>query len=78
VPVACPMARFETVCSGHSRTKQIASELQILWQGKHDKPVSQADSPTKLRTCGPDVDQLAMRTAIEAGSEAVGQLPPEP
>jgi hypothetical protein len=39
VPVGCPIARSETVCSGHSRTKQIASELQILWSGKHDKPV---------------------------------------
>ena len=39
VPVACPMARSETVCNGHSRTRQIASELQIRWSGKHDKPV---------------------------------------
>ena len=39
VPVACQMARSETVCNGHSRTRQIASELQILWSGKHDKPV---------------------------------------
>ena len=39
VPVACPTARSETVCSGHSRTRQIASELQMLWWGKHDKPV---------------------------------------
>src|SRR5690242_488810 len=39
VPVACPMARYEGVCSGHSRIRQIASELQIVWSGKHDKPV---------------------------------------
>jgi len=34
-----PMARSETACSGHSRIRQIASELQIAWSGKHDKPV---------------------------------------
>lgn len=28
-----PMARSETVYSGHSRTRQIVSELQILWLG---------------------------------------------
>jgi hypothetical protein len=39
VPVACPMARSEAVCSGHSRTRQIVSELQILRLAKHDKPV---------------------------------------
>ena len=39
VPVACPMARSETVYSGHPRTRQIVSELQIPWSAEHDKPV---------------------------------------
>ena len=39
VPVACPVARSETVCGGHSRTTQIVSELQILWSARHGKPV---------------------------------------
>jgi hypothetical protein len=40
VPVVCPMARSETVCRGHSRTMQLASELQILlWLVGCDKPV---------------------------------------
>jgi hypothetical protein len=39
VPVACPIGRSETVCSGHSRTTQIVSELQILWSARRDKPV---------------------------------------
>src|SRR5258708_1501656 len=39
VPVACPMARSEAVCSGHSRTRRVAPELRILWSTKHDKPV---------------------------------------
>jgi hypothetical protein len=47
VPVACPIARSETVCSGHSRTRQIGSELQILWSAMHDKPV-----PKLIVACG--------------------------
>jgi hypothetical protein len=39
VPVACPIARSKTVCRGHSWIRQIASEQQIAWSGKHDKPV---------------------------------------
>jgi hypothetical protein len=39
VPGACPMARSEAVCSGHSRTRRIGSQLQILRLAKHDKPV---------------------------------------
>ena len=39
VPAAYPMTRSETVCSGHSRTRQIVSELQILRSTGHDKPV---------------------------------------
>jgi hypothetical protein len=38
---------------------------------------SQADS-SRLKTCGPGVDQPLMQTAIQTGSEVVGQLPPEP
>ena len=55
VPVACPTARSETACSGHSRTRQIASELQMLWWGKHDKPVPKLIVPpcqTRARTDG--------------------------
>jgi hypothetical protein len=39
VPVACPMAWSETVSSGHSRTTQMSTELQVLWSAEHDKPV---------------------------------------
>ena len=39
VLVTCPMTRSETVCSRHPWTRQIASELQMLWPEKHDKPV---------------------------------------
>ena len=39
MPVACPMARSEAVCSGHSRTRRIGPELQIVWSAKRDKPV---------------------------------------
>jgi hypothetical protein len=77
VPVACPMARSEAVCSGYSRTRRIGSELQIVSSAKHDKPVPKL-IVRLWRTCSPDVDQSAIRTAIQAGSEAVGQPPPEP
>ena len=39
VHVACRMIRSETVCSGHSRTRKIVSEMEIMWSEKHDKPV---------------------------------------
>ena len=56
VPVACPMVRSETVYSGHPRTRQIVSELQIPWSAEHDKPVP------KLMVCAesrdPCSDQL--------------------
>ncbi len=39
VPVAYPMARYKTVCSGHSRIDKIVSELPIVWSAEHDKPV---------------------------------------
>jgi hypothetical protein len=56
---------------------EIAAYLGALVKGK-PSTTSQADSPMLWRTCGPDVDQPSMRTTIQAGSEAVGQLPPEP
>lgn len=37
----------------------------------------QFESP-KLEAGGPDVDQRSSRPTVRAGSEAVGQLPPEP
>ena len=39
VPVACPMAKSKAVCGGHSRTRRLGSDLQILWSANHDKPV---------------------------------------
>ena len=59
VPVACPMERSETVCSGHSRTRQIAAELQRLWSGKHDKPV-----PKLIVRCQGGLDSVLLAPAV--------------
>ena len=41
-----PDGRYEAVCGGRSRIRQIVSELQILWSAEHDKLVP------KLILCG--------------------------
>jgi hypothetical protein len=62
-----PMARSETACRGHSRIRQIASELQIARSGKHDKPVP------KLIARQPRMDStLARWTALIRTSAKYG------